>query len=207
MPTYHCLGSVVTALFLAGLICPQTDACAALARKPFAIASENAVIVWNEKTHTEHFIRTATFPSSADDIGFLVPTPSTPIITTTDKKVIDNLDAVVAPKVLKGDTYNTMPFPLIEVTDVGSPEPVGVAPGADLRTDLPRYRIYKDGVLADELKRRAHKFRPGENCFGTADGEFCADNYGEDQHGSGCDAIDSAPSKQRADGSAKCAGE
>jgi hypothetical protein len=28
---------------------------------------------------------------------------------------------------------------------------VGVAPGADLRTDIPRYRIYKDGVLADEI--------------------------------------------------------
>src|SRR3989449_8471197 len=46
---------------------------------------------------------------------------------------------------------NPRPCPLIEGTDVGSPEPVGVAPGADLRTDIPRYRIYKDGVLADEV--------------------------------------------------------
>src|SRR5215510_919490 len=46
---------------------------------------------------------------------------------------------------------NPRPCPVIEVTDVGSPEPVAVAPGADLRTDLPRYRIYKDGVLADEV--------------------------------------------------------
>src|SRR5512132_2853001 len=46
---------------------------------------------------------------------------------------------------------NPRPCPLLEVTDVGSPEPVGVAPGADLRTDIPRYRIYKDGVLADEV--------------------------------------------------------
>src|SRR5215470_4192072 len=46
---------------------------------------------------------------------------------------------------------NPRPRPLIEVTDAGSPEPVGVAPGADLRTDIPRYRIYKDGVLADEV--------------------------------------------------------
>src|SRR2546428_50613 len=46
---------------------------------------------------------------------------------------------------------NPRPCPLIEVTDVGSPEPTGVAPGADLRTDLPRYRIYKDGGLADEV--------------------------------------------------------
>ena len=46
---------------------------------------------------------------------------------------------------------NPRPCPLIEVTDVGSPEPSGVAPGADLRTDLPKYRIYKDGQMADEV--------------------------------------------------------
>jgi uncharacterized protein YcsI (UPF0317 family) len=46
---------------------------------------------------------------------------------------------------------NPRPCPLIEVTEVGSAEPVGVAPGADLRTDIARYRLYKDGVLADEV--------------------------------------------------------
>ena len=46
---------------------------------------------------------------------------------------------------------NPRPCPLIEVTDVGSPVPVGVAPEADLRTDVPRYRIYKDGMVADEV--------------------------------------------------------
>jgi uncharacterized protein YcsI (UPF0317 family) len=45
---------------------------------------------------------------------------------------------------------NSRPCPLLEVTDVGAVEPVGVAPGADLRTDIPRYRIYRDGVLVDE---------------------------------------------------------
>ncbi len=46
---------------------------------------------------------------------------------------------------------NPRPCPLIEVTDAGSPEPVGVAPGADLRTDVPKYRIYRDGELVEEL--------------------------------------------------------
>lgn len=46
---------------------------------------------------------------------------------------------------------NPRPCPLIEVTDPGSPEPAGVAPGADLRTDLPKYRVYRDGRLADEV--------------------------------------------------------
>jgi uncharacterized protein YcsI (UPF0317 family) len=45
---------------------------------------------------------------------------------------------------------NPQPCPLLEVTDPGSPEPRGVAPGADLRTDLPRYRVWRYGVLVDE---------------------------------------------------------
>jgi uncharacterized protein YcsI (UPF0317 family) len=46
---------------------------------------------------------------------------------------------------------NPKACPLIEVTDAGSAEPVTVAPGADLRTDIPKYRIYRDGELADEV--------------------------------------------------------
>ena len=44
---------------------------------------------------------------------------------------------------------NPRPCPLLEVLDVGATEPA-CAPGADLRTDLPRYRVWRDGVLADE---------------------------------------------------------
>jgi uncharacterized protein YcsI (UPF0317 family) len=52
---------------------------------------------------------------------------------------------------------NPRPCPLIEVTEVGSPEPVNTAPGADLRTDIGNYRIYRDGKLVDELTDvRAH---------------------------------------------------
>ena len=35
------------------------------------IASESAVIVWDEATKTEHFIRRATFQSTAYDFGFV----------------------------------------------------------------------------------------------------------------------------------------
>ncbi len=45
---------------------------------------------------------------------------------------------------------NPKPCPLLEVTDPGSPEPRGSAPGADLRTDLPRYRVFRRGELVDE---------------------------------------------------------
>ena len=40
---------------------------------------------------------------------------------------------------------NPKPCPLIETTDPGDPEPRTSAPGADLRTDLPRYAIYRNG--------------------------------------------------------------
>ncbi|MBM3993003.1 MAG: putative hydro-lyase [Planctomycetes bacterium] len=45
---------------------------------------------------------------------------------------------------------NPKPCPLVDVTDAGNPEPKRCAPGADLRTDLPRYRVYRHGELVDE---------------------------------------------------------
>jgi uncharacterized protein YcsI (UPF0317 family) len=52
---------------------------------------------------------------------------------------------------------NPKPCPLLDVTEPGDPEPRGVAPGADLRTDLPAYRVYRRGELAEEpTDVRAH---------------------------------------------------
>jgi uncharacterized protein YcsI (UPF0317 family) len=47
---------------------------------------------------------------------------------------------------------NPRPCPVLEVTEAGSPEPVQTAPGADLRTDVPRYRVFRDGEPADEVQ-------------------------------------------------------
>ena len=41
---------------------------------------------------------------------------------------------------------NQRACPVLEVCDVGDPEPHRLAPGADLRTDLPRYAVYRNGV-------------------------------------------------------------
>lgn len=46
---------------------------------------------------------------------------------------------------------NSRPMPLVDVTAPGDPEPAHVAPGADLRTDLPRYRVYRRGEVAGEV--------------------------------------------------------
>ncbi|MGW4486617.1 putative hydro-lyase [Amycolatopsis sp. NPDC004368] len=44
---------------------------------------------------------------------------------------------------------NPKPCPIIGVTDTGSPH-TDLAAGADLRTDLPSYRVWRDGELVDE---------------------------------------------------------
>jgi len=46
---------------------------------------------------------------------------------------------------------NPRPCPRLDVTEVGSPEPRLVAPGADLRFDLPKYRVFRKGTLEAEV--------------------------------------------------------
>ena len=63
---------------------------------------------------------------------------------------------VIVPRALAYDFLlfcqrNPQPCPLLEVLDVGNPAPREFAPGADIRTDIPRYRVYRDGVLAEEV--------------------------------------------------------
>ncbi|NLJ33497.1 MAG: putative hydro-lyase [Firmicutes bacterium] len=46
---------------------------------------------------------------------------------------------------------NPKPCPILDVTEPGSPVPRLAAPEADLRTDLPKYRIWERGELVDEV--------------------------------------------------------
>jgi uncharacterized protein YcsI (UPF0317 family) len=62
---------------------------------------------------------------------------------------------VVTPRELAFDFLlfcqrNSKPCPLLDVTEPGDPEPRTAAPGADLRTDVPRYCIYREGKLTEE---------------------------------------------------------
>jgi uncharacterized protein YcsI (UPF0317 family) len=46
---------------------------------------------------------------------------------------------------------NPRPCPILDVLEPGRFEP-GIAPGADLRRDLPKYRIYEKGILKSEVE-------------------------------------------------------
>ncbi len=102
-----CVRFVALALLVGVLAVPSSvDACAvALPRDVVVeVASESAIIFWDEKAKTQHFIRRATFTASAPgstpvkDFGFLVPTPALPILEEVDDKAFDELATITAPK-------------------------------------------------------------------------------------------------------------
>lgn len=60
---------------------------------------------------------------------------------------------------------NPKPCPLIEVTEPGDPEPRISAPAADLRTDLPRYAVYRRGVREEDVGEIRHLWRADSVAF------------------------------------------
>ncbi len=68
--------------------------------KPVSIASESAIIVWDASSKTEHFIRRASFSTTAEYFGFLVPTPGKPTLSETDDDTFVRLAKITAPKVV-----------------------------------------------------------------------------------------------------------
>ncbi|HEY4014608.1 MAG TPA: DUF2330 domain-containing protein [Polyangiaceae bacterium] len=78
---------VLLLTFLAcALRVPRASACAmAFAPGVYGdVAHEDAIIVWDENTHVEQFIRSAEFHTGAKSFGFLVPTPSRPTVAEAD---------------------------------------------------------------------------------------------------------------------------
>ena len=62
---------------------------------------------------------------------------------------------VVLPRALAYDFLlfaqrNPQPCPILEVSDTGARTLRDIAPGADIATDIPRYRVYEHGVLTGE---------------------------------------------------------
>jgi uncharacterized protein YcsI (UPF0317 family) len=59
---------------------------------------------------------------------------------------------------------NPLSCPLVDISEEGSPY-CSVAPDADLRTDLPRYSVYKDGKIIDEPMDIKKYWRNDLVCF------------------------------------------
>jgi len=59
---------------------------------------------------------------------------------------------------------NPKPCPVLDVLEPGQAEPA-IAPGADLRTDLPRYRVFEQGRLKAERDNVVDLFHKDMVCF------------------------------------------
>jgi hypothetical protein len=64
------------------------------------VVEESAVIVWDEKSKMQHFIRRANFHGDGKSLDFLVPTPSKPQLAKADDAVFDQLETIIKPDVV-----------------------------------------------------------------------------------------------------------
>lgn len=80
-----------------------TDACcpAGPPGKLVVNANQTVIMIWDSERKVQHFIRQAAFKSDADDIGFLVPTPSEPELEESGNEAFPMLAQVTAPKVVR----------------------------------------------------------------------------------------------------------
>ncbi|AMV27261.1 hypothetical protein VT84_22860 [Gemmata sp. SH-PL17] len=105
---WTCVRLVVPALFVGVFAFPTpSEGCAVIPPRGVVVevATESAIIIWDEKAKTQHFIRRATFAATAPgeapvkDFGFLVPTPSVPVLEEVDDRAFDELAKITAPKI------------------------------------------------------------------------------------------------------------
>jgi hypothetical protein len=84
------------------LLLPGARACAPVPPKGqhVEIAEESAIILWDAGSKTQHFIRRASFTTSASDFGFLVPTPSEPELAEASDQAFALLEVLTAPQII-----------------------------------------------------------------------------------------------------------
>ncbi len=94
----------ITLVLLAGLLAwipaaYPVRACGIAAPRDFeaSVAEENALIVYDAATKTEHFLRMAKFETSSADFGFFVPTPSQPELTEASDVIFFLLGKITEP--------------------------------------------------------------------------------------------------------------
>lgn len=85
----------------------SSQACCAVAgiRDHVVNADQTVIMVWDKQRQTQHFIRKADFRTDADNIGFLVPSPSRPRLEESGNGAFSELAAITAPKVSHGGGF------------------------------------------------------------------------------------------------------
>ena len=98
-----------------------------------------------------------TLPTAPDDVRHLIRNGSLVQPTSGIAPGYVQANLAILPKALAFDFLlfcqrNPKPCPLLEVVEAGDVEPTHFAPGADLRTDVPLYRVYEYGEMTAEVE-------------------------------------------------------
>ncbi len=151
-----CLIGVLILVLAIALVLPRPiEACAPAPKtgERVEVLDESAVIVWDQASRTQHFIRRATFETLSPDFGFLVPTPSTPALAEASDEAFTRLTHLMKPEVrtesLRGFDFT----PLLFFTFALKSRPGDLAVGGVRILDAQRVGGYDAVVLeADDAR-------------------------------------------------------
>jgi hypothetical protein len=111
--TGRLLAALAPLAFLAFIARPSiAHACAPApaAGQKVNVSREDALIVWDEPHHLEHFVRNAVFETTAKSFGFLVPTPTRPQLAEARDTAFETLRWMTRPWTVHQTEW--APFPI-----------------------------------------------------------------------------------------------
>ena len=127
------------------------------------ILNEAALIIWDQANQIEHFIRRATFQSTAYDFGFLVPTPTRPELAEAKDEIFSQLASLTAARIEVRHVWPSFGC-------VGGAMMADFSASAPAVTVLERKRVgdfdatvltaNDSGKLAEWLREHAYAFSP-----------------------------------------------
>ena len=117
------LFSAFTAL---SLLSNYASACCAVAPPGQRVvnADQSVIIIWDEASQTQHFIRKASFTSNSSGVGFIVPLPSQPSLAESGAAAFPRLATITAPPVRRP--------PSIPLSCAAAPTSYSVANGVEV---------------------------------------------------------------------------
>jgi hypothetical protein len=95
------LGSIAISVLAVLLVITPAPACCPAPHFGQSVvnADQTVVILWDAATKTEHFVRQASFKSDADDFGFLIPSPTQPVLDESGNDVFPYLSKLTEPEI------------------------------------------------------------------------------------------------------------
>ena len=72
----------------------QSWACCGVGSGQVKFLGQEDIVIWNSKTQTEHFIRSANFKADGKDIGFIAPSPTIPNLALANQSAFNHLEAL-----------------------------------------------------------------------------------------------------------------